>query len=91
MLAAVDFWLQEPQRAVIAGNPDATETRTLLRAVHSIYQPNKVVLGNTGPVHAFDKALLATDGPLVYLCTGTVCQPPTKDPGQIAERLRGVV
>ena len=33
------------------------QTRALLRAVHSVYQPNKVVLGNTGRGRAFRHAL----------------------------------
>src|SRR6266702_4386957 len=45
MLQALDFSLDEPKRAVIAGNPSSAEARQLLRAVHSVYQPNKVVLG----------------------------------------------
>ena len=50
MLQALDFNLEEPKRAVVAGDPAAPETRELLHAIHAVYQPNKVVLGNTGPV-----------------------------------------
>jgi uncharacterized protein YyaL (SSP411 family) len=87
MLQALDFSLDEPWRAVIAGDPDRPETRALLRAVHSIYQPNKVVLGNTGPVEPFAQTLPASEGPVVYLCSGTACQPPTSDPARIKELL----
>ncbi len=48
LLQALDFSLEEPRRAVVAGDPSSPETRALLRAIHSVYQPNKVVLGNTG-------------------------------------------
>ena len=75
MLQALDFSLDEPWRAVVAGDPARPETRALLRAVHSVYQPNKVVLGNTGPVEPFAQTLPAREGPVVYLCTGTACQP----------------
>jgi uncharacterized protein YyaL (SSP411 family) len=87
MLQALDFSLDEPWRAVIAGDPDRSETRALLRAVHSVYQPNKVVLGNTGPVEPFALTLPAREGPVVYLCSGTACQPPTSDPAKIKELL----
>ena len=60
----------------------------LLRAAHSIYQPNKIVLGNTGAVEPFAKTLTAKEGPTVYLCTGTACQPPTSDPLKVKELLR---
>ena len=53
MLQALDFSLDEPWRAVVAGDPGSPDSRALLRAVHSVYQPNKVVLGNTGPVEPF--------------------------------------
>jgi len=84
---ALDFSLDEPWRAVIAGDPDRPETRALLRAVHTVYQPNLVVLGNTGPVEPFAQTLPARDGPVVYLCSGTACQPPTTDPVKIKELL----
>jgi uncharacterized protein YyaL (SSP411 family) len=87
MLQALDFSLDEPWRAVVAGDPGSPDTRTLLRAVHSVYQPNKVVLGTTGPVESFAKTLPAREGPVVYLCSGTACQPPTTDPAKIKELL----
>jgi uncharacterized protein YyaL (SSP411 family) len=88
MLQALDFDLEEPKRAVVAGDPTARQACELLHAIHSVYQPNKVVLGNTGPVEPFAKTLPAKDGPLVYLCTGTACQPPTNDPKRVKELLR---
>jgi hypothetical protein len=87
MVQALDFSLDEPWRAVIAGDPDRPETRALLRAVHAVYQPNLVVLGNTGPVEPFARTLRAREGPVVYLCSGTACQPPTSDPAKIRELL----
>ena len=83
MLQALDFSLDEPWRAVVAGDPGSPDARALLRAIHSVYQPNKVVLGNTGPVEPFAKTLHAQDGPVVYLCSGTACQPPTSAPAKI--------
>jgi hypothetical protein len=87
MLQALDFSLQEPCRAVVAGDPGSPQARALLRAIHSVYQPNKVVLGNTGPVEPFAKTLPAKGGAVVYLCTGTACQPPSSDPAQIRKAL----
>ena len=88
MLQALDFWLDEPRRVVIAGENGSSKTKELLRAAHSIYQPNKIVLGNTGAVEPFAKTLTAKEGPTVYLCTGTACQPPTSDPLKLKELLR---
>jgi len=88
MLHAVDFWLEEPRRVVIAGDPTSSKARELLRAAHSVYQPNKIVLGNTGAVEEFSRTLPARNGPVVYLCTGRACQPPTSDVAKVAGLLK---
>lgn len=83
MLLALDFLLHEPKRAVLVGKDDH-----LLHAIHSVYQPNKVVLSNSGPVEDFAKTLPSKNAPEVFLCSGTACQPPTKDPKELARMLR---
>ncbi len=87
MLQALDFSLGEPRRAVLAGDPGNPEARALLRAIHTVYQPIKIVLGNTGPVEPFARSLPARGGSVVYLCIGTACQPPTSDPAKLKELL----
>ncbi len=86
MLQAADLFLSEPVRAVVSGPP--AKAAGLLRAIHSAYQPGKVVLGTRGPVEAFARTL---DGEVarVYLCRGTSCQPPATDPQKVRELLRG--
>ena len=88
LLLALDYSLEEPKRAVITGDPNATATRALIHAAHSVYQPNKVVLGNTGPVESFAKTLPTKDAPMAYICTGTACQPPTHDSLKTAALLK---
>jgi uncharacterized protein YyaL (SSP411 family) len=88
MLQALDFWLDEPRRVVIAGEGDSAKAKKLLHAAHSIYRPNKIVLGNTGAVEPFARTLTAKDGATVYLCTGTSCQPPTSDATKVKELLK---
>ena len=56
--------------------------------MHSVYQPNKVVLGNTGAVEAFARTLPAKDGPVVFLCTGTACLPPASEPAKIKQLMQ---
>ena len=87
MMLAFDFSLEEPQRVVIAGDAQSAKARELVHAAHSVYQPNKVVQGNTGPVEEFARTLPAKDGPVVYLCTGKACQPPTSDSAQVKQLL----
>ena len=88
MLSALDFSLEEPKRAVVAGDPAKPEGQALLRSAQSVYQPNKVVLGNRGPVGPFARALPEKDGAVVYLCTGNACQAPTGEPAKVKELLK---
>jgi uncharacterized protein YyaL (SSP411 family) len=88
MMLALDYFLEEPKRVVIAGDTATGPGRSLLRAAFSVYQPNKVVLSNSGPVEAFARTLPAKDGATAYLCTGTACLPPTQDAKKLAEMLR---
>jgi len=88
MLHALDFWLEEPRRVVIAGDPNSPKSRELLQVAHSVYQPDKVVLGNAGSVEEFARTLPAKDDPVVYLCTGKACLPPTSDAAKVRELLR---
>jgi len=87
LLQALDFTMEEPRRVVIAGAASDSRTKELIRAAHSVYQPNKVVLGNVGSVEEFAQTLPAKDGPLVYLCTGKSCQLPTADSAQVKKLL----
>ena len=88
MLCTVDFWLDEPRRVVIAGGTDSAPSRELLRTAHSVYQPNKIILGNSGAVEEFARTLPATGGAVAYLCTGNACQPPTNRPEELRRLLR---
>ncbi len=85
MLQALDFWLDEPRRVVVAGDPRAGGFRELLHAAHQVYQPRKIVLGHTGAVAPFARTLPAADGPVAYVCTGNSCQPPVSDPAKVRD------
>lgn len=87
LLQALDFYLEEPHRVVIAGDAKSSSARALLHATHAVYRPNKVVLANTGPVEAFARTLPVKEQPVAYLCTGQSCQPPTSDTQKLKELL----
>ncbi len=88
MLEALDFFAEEPRRVVLAGDASSPGGHDLLVAAHSAYQPNKVILGTTGPVEEFARTLpAAAEGPKVYLCTGKACLPPTSDAAQVKTNL----
>jgi uncharacterized protein YyaL (SSP411 family) len=89
LLGALDFSLEEPRRAVLAGDFNTPAGRALLRGAHSAFQPNKVILGTTGAVESFAKTLTPKDGkPTAYVCTGTACQPPTHEAGKLKTLLK---
>ena len=88
MLQAVDFRLDEPRRVVIAGDANSALFQQLLKAAHSVYQPNKIVSGNSGAVEAFARTLPAKGDAVAYLCTGSACQPPTNQPEALRRLLR---
>ena len=89
LLQALDFWLTPGRRIVVAGDPSGTETQAIVHAIHSVYQPNKTILGNQGAVDPFARALPDRAGhPLAYPCAGTACDRPTADPAWLQRWLR---
>ena len=89
MLHALDFSLAEPQRVVVTGEPSSDKFQELLRAAHSVYQPDKIVSGNAATVEEFARTLTAKNGAVAYLCMGGACQPPTGDAAKLKELLSG--
>jgi len=87
LLQALDYWADEPARVVVAGDLGNALFQDLLHAAHSVYQPNKVVLGDAGPVDDLARSLSVRDGAAVYLCAGQTCQPPTTDSAEVRKRL----
>ena len=88
MLQALDYWLDEPSRVVISGDPDSDQARELLYATYSVYQPTKVVLSNKGPVEELARSINDREDSEAYICVGQTCKPPTNDPEKIREMLR---
>ncbi|HEV2691500.1 MAG TPA: thioredoxin domain-containing protein [Verrucomicrobiae bacterium] len=87
MLQALDFWLDEPRRVVLAGDATSAKFQKLLQAAHSVYQPNKIILGTTGAVEPFARTLSSKTDVTAYVCTGTACQPPTDNLEQLKATL----
>ncbi len=89
LMMALDFYLHEPYRVVVAGAPGDAATQKILRAVHGQYQPNRIVLGNTGPVEEFAKKLKpGKDGPEAFICSGRECKQPTHVLAEIQKYLQ---
>jgi uncharacterized protein YyaL (SSP411 family) len=88
LLQAMDFWLEEPARIAITGDLKAAEFKTLVQAAHSVFRPNRVVLGNRGPVEPFAAQLQTVPNPVAHVCAGQSCKPATADPDQLRALLR---
>ena len=48
MLLALNFWLEEPKRVVLAGDANVSAGKTLLHAAHAVYQPSGGLAGQLG-------------------------------------------
>ena len=72
---------------VVAGKPGEPEFQKALHAVHNQFQPNRVILGNAGPVEEFAKTLPEEKESAVYLCTGSACHPPTSSALKLLEMM----
>jgi uncharacterized protein YyaL (SSP411 family) len=95
MLVALDFALTEPHQIVIAGTPDASDTKRMIQILNQHFIPVKIqILADGGDGQAsLAQALpfLAEMKPLggkstAYVCTQHTCKEPTNEP-QIFESL----
>ncbi|NWJ48277.1 MAG: thioredoxin domain-containing protein [Chloroflexi bacterium] len=94
-LSATDFYLGEAKEIVIVGEPDAADTKALLRVIYNAYNPNKVVMllppGLDSQVVARyplleDRKML--DGKATaYVCQNFACLRPVTTPEGLAEQL----
>jgi len=97
LLCALDASMVKSRQIVIAGKPDAADTRALLRAVQARYLPNKIVLladGGAGQQWLGERLeFIRTVGPIdgkaaAFVCENFVCQLPVTDPEKLRELLK---
>jgi uncharacterized protein len=91
LLQALDFWLQEPTRIVVVGQRNSSKFLEMLGAAHSVYQPNKIILGNDGAVGEFSKTLPAKGEVTVYVCEGNTCRPPIDNGKALKEIIKSMI
>ena len=98
MLVALDAYYSKPRQVVIAGKPNADDTREMLRLANRHAAPYQVVLladGDRGQAflaeHSeFFRALSPVDQrATLFLCEDFVCQLPVNDPEKAKELLAG--
>jgi uncharacterized protein YyaL (SSP411 family) len=88
LAAALDYSSSKPRQIVIAGDPNAADTRALLRLVHDRFIPNRILLvadGGSGQAQLmslvpFLKGMDRRDGrATIYVCENYTCRLPTSD------------
>ena len=88
MLVALDYSLSEARQIVIAGQPDAPDTRALLRTLHQRFLPVKtVLLADGGPLQKklaetldFIESMRPLGGhATAYVCARRLCKPPVSN------------
>jgi len=97
---AVDYHVDPPAHVVILGKATDVGTRALLKSAYKVYRPEKIVvvydpkavdLKKIPPVAApILQAHLTGEGPIAFVCAGTVCAPPTEKPQELEQLLRSV-
>jgi uncharacterized protein len=94
LLVGLNFSLSKPRQVVIAGKPDAPETKALLQEVHRHFLPNKVLIladgGNGQKFFAEKNEAIAAMSPLegkpaAYVCENFTCKAPVSDPKALRE------
>jgi uncharacterized protein YyaL (SSP411 family) len=96
MLVAYGVSLDPPRQIVIAGQPDAPDTRALLRAVYDRFIPNRVLLladGGLGQQRLAQRLEFVRDlKPIggqatAYLCENYACQTPVTVAAELGRQL----
>jgi uncharacterized protein len=88
LLCVLDFYLGHPKEIAIVGNPGEEKTRELLRAVFTVYVPNKVVAcGTDGGVFLLENRPQINGAPTAYVCENFTCRLPVSTAKELAEVL----
>jgi len=93
-VTSLDFMFGPSYEVVVAGDSSSEKTMEMIRAINSMYVPNKVMilrptekeLPTITDIASFTKEMNDMDGsPAVYVCRGYACQTPVKDADKIRE------
>jgi uncharacterized protein YyaL (SSP411 family) len=98
MLVALDFYQTKPAQIIIAGRPEAPDTRAMIAAVHSIFLPHTMLLlADGGPGQQFLGEKIPSAANLAphngracaYVCRNLACSLPTTDIDALMKMLKG--
>jgi uncharacterized protein YyaL (SSP411 family) len=94
MACALDFYLSKPKQIVIAGKPNAGDTKAMLQVVRERYLPNAILIladsddsqKRLSKLLPFLETIKPVDGKATaYVCVNYACQLPTNDQYKLAE------
>ena len=96
LMVALDFGIGPSYEVVIAGNSQAADTKAMLKALRTLFIPNKVVLLNPseqespeiGQLAEFTQSQSSIEGKATaYVCLNYNCKLPTTDTSKMLELL----
>ncbi|MGC9965478.1 MAG: thioredoxin domain-containing protein [Syntrophobacteraceae bacterium] len=97
-MQALDFALGPAREILITGDFSASATKRMIKTVHQVYFPNRVLMlkesGTRGEslseVAPFTGPITSdADGPTAYLCENFSCASPVRDASELGSMLRG--
>ncbi len=95
MLSALDFYLEKPKEIVLVGKRGDPAQQELLRKIHSLYLPNKI-LQAVEPGEPLEKVSPLLQGktqlngkPTVYVCHNFTCSAPVVEWENLKQLLEG--
>jgi uncharacterized protein YyaL (SSP411 family) len=100
LMVALDFGVGPCHEVVIAGNPEAEDTKAMFKALRANFLPSKVVLLHSGQEESPEIAQLAEftkeqssigGRATAYVCMNHNCQLPTTDINRMLELLNSNV
>jgi uncharacterized protein YyaL (SSP411 family) len=84
-MCALDYALSKPMQVVLAGEPHAPETLEMLRAIRSVFQPNRAVLMAAPGVSELPPVNGRT---AAYVCENFTCQLPVTEVPELMKLLQ---
>jgi hypothetical protein len=97
MLAASEFYLGEPRQIVLAGERNGDDTKALIRALHTRFVPNHIVLlvdseesrkALAAGIPAIESMGTLDGRAAAYVCRNYTCQLPVVEAEQFIELLQ---
>ena len=96
LLSGIEAWHEGFDEVAIVGAAGDARTKELIRALYSVYAPNKIVARlEPGDEATPERVPLLRDRrqingqPVAYVCRGYACRLPTSDPEELKRQLAG--